>query len=347
MGRKKNNRNNIPFTNIDDIQPTTTTTTTATTTTTTITITPVDGLEGGGEVLLAVDPDRIRFQHSKIRPFFSGCGRSVIETLEEIRTGHIRPSDLPPIQVLVGLQQQRRHQQEQKQKQDGARMRRTMTRNPTIDVTTLTTTGTKMKYGNVKGHRKKKGVNNDATIDHDDEDDEDRDDGIWYFSLNNRRLWVLKRCREEGLLVPYGNKVLVRVREPKSQQERERYTVKNCALEAKILTEKKASSAPSISTTTTAGELEKLDNTSNHTYLNNKATTRQEQQQHSSRYNNLNSDLEELNLLHAKQALLSLGKSHTVSAIHSDAINDEDDHDEEEDDDESEFGTSNAFSALF
>ena len=77
-----------------------------------------------------VDPSRVRFQHARIRPFFSGCGRSVIETLEEIRQGNLSPSDLPPIQVLVG--------------------------------------------------------------------DQDDDQEPWYFSLNNRRLWVFKRCREEG-----------------------------------------------------------------------------------------------------------------------------------------------------
>jgi hypothetical protein len=66
------------------------------------------------------------------------------------------------------------------------------------------------------------------------------DDGLqrWYFSLNNRRLWVLKRCREEGLLLDTDNKILVRVREPKSQNEIERYTIQNCAIEAKIIREK-------------------------------------------------------------------------------------------------------------
>lgn len=66
------------------------------------------------------------------------------------------------------------------------------------------------------------------------------DDGKhrWYFSLNNRRLWVLKRCREEGLLGRFQNQILVRVREPKSQSERERYTLQMCAIEAKIIREK-------------------------------------------------------------------------------------------------------------
>ena len=60
----------------------------------------------------------------------------------------------------------------------------------------------------------------------------------WYFSLNNRRLWVLKRCREEGLLQDTKNEVLVRIREPKSQSEKKRYTIQNCALEAKLMPER-------------------------------------------------------------------------------------------------------------
>jgi hypothetical protein len=120
-----------------------------------------------GEGLILIDPARIRFQHARIRPYFSGCGRSLVATLDEIREGRLKPSDLPPIQVLVGP-----------------------------------------------------------------------DD--WYFSLNNRRLWVLKRCREEGLLLleNNNNQIAVRVRKPKSDQEALRYSLENCALEAKIMPEK-------------------------------------------------------------------------------------------------------------
>jgi hypothetical protein len=121
----------------------------------------------GGDGWLSVDPNRVRFQHSRIRPQFSGCGRSVIQTLQDIRDGTIQAHDLPPIQVIVGP----------------------------VD------------------------------------DDGER----WYFSLNNRRLWVLKRCREEGLLV--NNQIRVRVRHAKSSAELERYTLQNCALEAKFMRE--------------------------------------------------------------------------------------------------------------
>ena len=131
---------------------------------------------GNSYGLIMVDPARCRFQHSKIRPYFSGCGRSVEKTLEEIKEGTTKISDIPPIQVLVG--------------------------------------------------------------------DESMDDnlGPWYFSLNNRRLWVLKRLREEGYLERYGNKVAVRVRRPKSKQEKERYTLANCSLQAKLIPEKKKQS---------------------------------------------------------------------------------------------------------
>ncbi|KAL3773955.1 hypothetical protein ACHAW5_010852 [Stephanodiscus triporus] len=125
-----------------------------------------------GEDLIYVSPSRIRFQHSRIRPYFSGCGRSVMETLEEIRRGELEPRNLPPIQVLIGPDEH-----------DGL--------------------------------------------------------GPWYFSLNNRRLWVLKQCHKEGLLdnVRYNNSIAVRVRAPKSGAEAQRYTVENCALDAKFTRE--------------------------------------------------------------------------------------------------------------
>ncbi len=46
-----------------------------------------------------------------------------------------------------------------------------------------------------------------------------------YFSLNNRRLWVLKQCRELGLL----NVIRVRVR-----TEESKYSTDTCSLTAKV-----------------------------------------------------------------------------------------------------------------
>jgi hypothetical protein len=47
---------------------------------------------------------------------------------------------------------------------------------------------------------------------------------------------VLKRCREEGLLA--NNHIRVRVRSAKSSSEAQRYTLENCAVEAKFMRER-------------------------------------------------------------------------------------------------------------
>jgi hypothetical protein len=111
-----------------------------------------------------IDPTLIRFQHSRIRPIFSSCGRTIEETLNEIRSGKIKPCDIPPIQVLINPSQ-----------------------------------------------------------------------GNWYFTLNNRRLYVFKKCLDEGLLKDTENKIPVRIRNPKSSFELSRYTVDNCSLCANII----------------------------------------------------------------------------------------------------------------
>ena len=49
--------------------------------------------------LIWVDVERVRFQHARIRPYFSSCGRALTETLDAIRQGNLQPSELPPIQV--------------------------------------------------------------------------------------------------------------------------------------------------------------------------------------------------------------------------------------------------------
>lgn len=142
--------------------------------------------EPNSDGLILVDPSRIRFQFSRIRPYFSGCGRSVTSTFDSILSGDLNPNDLPPIQVLIG---------------------------PV-----------------------------------------DEHDGLpWYFSLNNRRLWVFKRCAEEGLLDHQGGKIWVRVREPKSQKERERYTLDNCAVEAKFIRERDPNAPKQIERKETKG----------------------------------------------------------------------------------------------
>lgn len=114
-------------------------------------------------VELELNPlNAIRFAHSKIRPVFSGCGRTLNSTLQSLLTGQMQIKDLPMITVIQG---------------DGG-------------------------------------------------------DG-WYFSLNNRRLWVLKQCAEQGLI----STVRVRARCPKPH-EISRYTVDKCSLYATLMREK-------------------------------------------------------------------------------------------------------------
>ena len=91
--------------------------------------------------------------------------------------------------------------------------------------------------------------------------DENDGKGPWYFSLNNRRLWVFKQALKEGLLDndKYNNTIPVRVRMPKSAAEAERYSVDNCALEAKFMGRVKATGIEDKSTTDDNIEAKKDD----------------------------------------------------------------------------------------
>mmetsp|Transcript_3016 Transcript_3016/g.5402 ORF Transcript_3016/g.5402 Transcript_3016/m.5402 type:complete len:396 (-) Transcript_3016:246-1433(-) len=47
-----------------------------------------------------IDPRDIYYTHSKIRPFFSGCGKRIVDTIAEIESGQISAKDLPQISVI-------------------------------------------------------------------------------------------------------------------------------------------------------------------------------------------------------------------------------------------------------
>jgi hypothetical protein len=68
-----------------------------------------------------------------------------------------------------------------------------------------------------------------------------------YFTLNNRRLWVLKAYREQGLV----KEVNVRLRALKPH-EIKRYSIENCSLKATFMREKS-----SIQNSTSDGDDEK------------------------------------------------------------------------------------------
>jgi hypothetical protein len=52
--------------------------------------------------LMDVDPTLVRYTHSKIRPFFSGCGRKVLDVVDDLLEGRTKVDALPLIMVVVG-----------------------------------------------------------------------------------------------------------------------------------------------------------------------------------------------------------------------------------------------------
>jgi hypothetical protein len=90
-------------------------------------------------MITRIDPLEVYFTHSKVRPCFSGCGKQLAETIEEVRSGLTGIDDIPMITVLRGTD----------------------------------------------GHM---------------------------FSLNNRRLFVLKHLRSEGLLLTTSPSNTIQVR---------------------------------------------------------------------------------------------------------------------------------------
>lgn len=54
-----------------------------------------------GAGLVPVDPSRVYFTHSRIRPVFSGCGRAITDTVASLEAGDITVDDLPAITVIA------------------------------------------------------------------------------------------------------------------------------------------------------------------------------------------------------------------------------------------------------
>jgi len=112
-----------------------------------------------------LDVSLIYFTHARVRPFFSGCGRRLEDTLDMIWCGDMSLDKLPQITILFNTM---------------------------------------------------------------------HDGQVYYFSLNNRRLWVLKELHARGYFE--GKLHTVRLKEA-LPRERERYTIDRCSLTAKIMKE--------------------------------------------------------------------------------------------------------------
>jgi hypothetical protein len=111
---------------------------------------------------ILIDPEGVRFTHARIRPFFTGCGKRISETLQDIIEGRCALEDIPLITVIEG----------------------------------------------------KEGC---------------------LFSLNNRRLYLIKELRARGLLENNMCRVRTKAGLPR---ELERYTTERCSLTARVMKEK-------------------------------------------------------------------------------------------------------------
>ena len=112
-----------------------------------------------GDGMIEIDPSVIFFTHARIRPFFTGCGRRVEDTLMDLRNGSLTVDALPKITVICN-------------------------------------------EGN-------------------------------YYSLNNRRLYVLKELRSSGTLMVIKARLKVAL-----DREKDRYTVERMSLSARIMKER-------------------------------------------------------------------------------------------------------------
>jgi len=115
-------------------------------------------MSAGRVAEIELDPTDVYFTHSRIRPFFTGVGCAIEQTISEIEAGRLCVEDIPLITVLYS--------------------------------------------------------------------------GSSYFSLNNRRLYMLKYLKQQGLLKDGVCKVRLK---KMLDREKTKYTVQNCVLQATLM----------------------------------------------------------------------------------------------------------------
>jgi hypothetical protein len=172
-----------------------------------------------GRTMMEIDPDIIYFTHARIRPVFTGCNKRIQDTIDEIKSGVTSVSQIPYITIIENTELVYVQPQE---------------------------VG---KHGANKGQNKR----NNRRDDFGDEDDDllstKRGKGgklvppqtttqSFYFSLNNRRLFLFKTLKSMGLV----DKITVYVK-PALEREKQRYTRQRCAIMAKIMSKKELEEA--------------------------------------------------------------------------------------------------------
>lgn len=146
--------------------------------------------------LQRMDPDEIYFTHARVRPVFTGCNKRIQETLDEIVAGTTTVDDIPYITVIENHEA--------------------------------------VVSADTKKAPKKKGRRRGA----DDSDSDDNGIGLgrggetrpFYFSLNNRRLFLFKTLKSMGVV----KTIPVQVK-PALDREKVKYTRERCVLRAKLM----------------------------------------------------------------------------------------------------------------
>ena len=172
---------------------------------------------------MTIDPDIIYFTHARIRPVFTGCNKRIQDTIDEIKNGVTKVTDIPYITIIENFES-------------------VYVQEPT--------TGGKGKAQNKGQNKRNARRGDDGTTDEEDvfRDTKGKKGGkqsapattqqSFYFSLNNRRLFLFKTLKSMGLV----DTITVYVK-PALEREKLRYTRQRCALMAKIMSSKELAEA--------------------------------------------------------------------------------------------------------
>lgn len=158
-----------------------------------------------GRVLREMDPSTIYFTHARVRPVFTGCNKRIQETLDEIVAGTTKITDIPYITVIENFERPAEAEEESEEEEDGRKRRKGG--------------GGRGKRGGAAGGKGKGGAKPAST-----------EGEPFYFSLNNRRLFLFKTLKERGVI----DTVMVQVK-PALERERAKYTRERCVLRAKLM----------------------------------------------------------------------------------------------------------------
>ena len=145
--------------------------------------------------LVQLKPSQILYTYGKLLPYFSGCGRTLQGTLDQIVSGEMTAADLPAIAVIsaevsVGGDKAGGDKEKGGGDDDGW--------------------SSEEEGRGKRGKGKRRGGGGGGASGNAKRAPEKE---TRFYSTNNRRLWVLKQCEERGLLGPEGT-IGVRLQRP-------------------------------------------------------------------------------------------------------------------------------------